>query len=96
MPLSTPKFLSPSGLVRRFLTSQAGENRRAAARTANKIWKSTELLGKHPMAGREGRVAGTRELVIRGTPFIVAYRVERNEVHVLAVMHAARKWPDEF
>ena len=48
------------------------------------------------MAGREGRVAGTRELVIRGTPFIVAYRVVRNEVHVLAVMHAARKWPDEF
>jgi len=74
----------------------AGENRKAAARTANKIWKSAELLGRHPMAGREGRVAGTRELVIRGTPFIVAYRVVRNEVHVLAVMHAARKWPDEF
>jgi toxin ParE1/3/4 len=74
----------------------AGENRMAAARTANKIWKSTDLLGRHPLAGRDGRVAGTRELVIRGTPFIVAYRVERNEVHVLAVMHAARKWPDEF
>ena len=48
------------------------------------------------MAGREGRVARTRELVIRGTPFVVAYRVERNEVSILAVMHAARKWPDEF
>jgi plasmid stabilization system protein ParE len=48
------------------------------------------------MAGREGRVTGTRELVIRGTPFIVAYRLERNEVSILAVMHAARKWPGEF
>jgi toxin ParE1/3/4 len=74
----------------------AEENRAAAVRTANKIWKSTELLARHPMAGREGRVAGTRELVIRGTPFIVAYRLERNEVSILAVMHAARKWPDEF
>jgi toxin ParE1/3/4 len=74
----------------------AGENRAAAARTADKIWKSTKLLARYPMAGREGRVAGTRELVIRGSPFIVAYRVERNEVSILAVMHAARKWPDEF
>ena len=74
----------------------ASENRMAAARTADKIWESTELLARHPMAGREGRVAGTRELVVRGTPFIVAYRVERNEVWLLAVMHAARKWPDEF
>ncbi len=74
----------------------AGENRAAAARTANRIWKSTELLASHPRAGRAGRVTGTRELVIRGTPFIVAYRIERNEVQILAVMHAARKWPDEF
>jgi toxin ParE1/3/4 len=74
----------------------ASENRAAAARTADRIWKNTEVLAGHPMAGREVRVAGTRELVIRGTPFTVAYRLERNEVWVLAVMHAARKWPDEF
>jgi toxin ParE1/3/4 len=48
------------------------------------------------MAGREGRVVGTRELVVQGTPFIVAYRVGRAEVEILAVMHAGRKWPEEF
>jgi len=74
----------------------AQENPRAAARTVGKIWKATELLARHPMAGRDGRVAGTRELVIRGTPFIVAYRLESIEVHILAVLHSARKWPDEF
>jgi len=74
----------------------AEENRAAAARTADQIWESTQLLARHPMAGREGRVAGTRELVIRGTPFVVAYRVKKNEVWVLAVIHGARKWPDEF
>jgi len=72
------------------------ENRAAAARIAEQIWKSTQVLARHPMVGREGRVAGTRELVIRGTPFIVAYRVRKNEVWILAVMHGARKWPDEF
>lgn len=72
------------------------ENPSAAGRVADKIWRGTEVLVRHPMAGREGRVAGTRELVIRGTPFIVAYRIERNEVSILAVIHAAREWPDEF
>jgi toxin ParE1/3/4 len=74
----------------------AAENRRAAARTAEQIWESTQVLARHPMAGREGRVAGTRELVISGTPFIVAYRVERKEVWILAVLHASREWPEEF
>ncbi|MGB8473041.1 MAG: type II toxin-antitoxin system RelE/ParE family toxin [Candidatus Acidiferrum sp.] len=74
----------------------AADNRRAAARTADRIWKSTETLAKHPMAGREGRVVGTRELVVQGTPLLVAYRLARAEIQILAVMHAARKWPDEF
>jgi len=72
------------------------ENRSAAARTAEEIWEGTELLGNHPMAGREGRVEGTRELVIRGTPYIVAYRLKKNEVWILAVLHAAREWPEDF
>ncbi len=74
----------------------AEENRRAAARSADQIWESTLLLARHPMAGREGRVAGTRELVIAGTPFIVAYRIEKKEVRIVAVLHAAREWPGEF
>lgn len=74
----------------------AEENRAAAGRTADLLWESAQLLGRHPMAGREGRVAGTRELVISGTPFVVAYRIEKNEVHILAVLHAAREWPEEL
>ncbi len=74
----------------------AEENRRAAARTADQIWESTQMLARHPMAGREGRVAGTRELVISGTPFLVAYRIEKKEVRILAVLHAAPEWPEDF
>ena len=74
----------------------AEENRRAAARTSDQIWESTQLLARHPMAGKEGRLAGTRELVISGTPFIVAYRIEKIEVRILAILHAAREWPEQF
>lgn len=72
------------------------ENRSAAAKTADQIWEATQLLGRHPLAGRAGRVEGTRELVIQGAPFIVAYKVEKNQVWILAVMHGARKWPEGF
>lgn len=74
----------------------AAENPPAALRIMNHIWETVEVLARHPMAGRKGRIAGTRELVVPGTPFIVGYRIEKKEVWILAVMHAARKWPEEF
>ncbi len=74
----------------------AAENPAAAQRITTHIWETVEVLARHPLAGRKGRVAGTRELIIPGTAFVVAYRVEKNEVWILAVIHAARKWPREF
>jgi toxin ParE1/3/4 len=42
--------------------------------------------------GRPGRVQGTRERVITGTPYLVVYRV-RHEVEILRVLHGAMRWP---
>lgn len=47
------------------------------------------------MAGRRGRAEATRELVVAGTPSIVVYRVT-TVVEILAVVHAARDWPESF
>jgi plasmid stabilization system protein ParE len=66
---------------------------RAAARTARRIRLAVETLGSTPRIGRPGRVKGTRELVIGGTPFIVPYRLMGAEVQILRVYHAARRWP---
>ena len=74
----------------------AANDKATATETANYIWDSVDILARHPFAGRKGRVGGTRELVIAGTPFVVAYRIEKNEVHVLAVLHASREWPEGF
>ena len=65
----------------------------AWALTTAVVDRTTTLLADNPLIGRQGRVAGTRELVVSGTPYIVAYRV-RSRVEVLAVMHGAREWPD--
>jgi len=72
------------------------DNPEAAKRIVKRIRDATRLLSDHPNAGRPGRVHGTRELVITDTPFILPYRVVRNTVQILRVLHGARKWPEQF
>ncbi|MBI5208585.1 MAG: type II toxin-antitoxin system RelE/ParE family toxin [Elusimicrobia bacterium] len=72
----------------------AEENPSAALRVVERIEKAVDALRLHPEIGRPGRVGGTRELVITGTPFIVAYRIKDERLEVLAVIHGARRWPD--
>jgi toxin ParE1/3/4 len=69
---------------------------RAAYEIHDRIREAATLLATHTHFGRAGRVKGTRELVISGTPFIVAYRVTKSAVSILRVLHGARKWPGKF
>ena len=69
---------------------------RAAARIVNEIHSKTRrLLSDNPFIGRSGEIKGTRELVIPGTPYIVAYRVADTQIEILFVQHGAKQWPDE-
>jgi len=74
----------------------AKEDPAAAGRVVMSILCAVELLKENPAVGRAGRVAGTRELVVTGTPYIVPYRVREGVVEILRVFHAARKWPKEL
>ena len=74
----------------------ARDNPLAAYRLAQTVRQSVRPLADHPNIGRQGRVGGTRELVISGTPYIVPYRVRGHQVEILAVFHGARKWPESF
>tara|TARA_E500000318_G_scaffold16085_1_gene16394 strand:- start:106 stop:390 length:285 start_codon:yes stop_codon:yes gene_type:complete len=71
-------------------------NPAAALRTYQLISGSVSQLATHPFIGRNGRVAHTREMIVNGTPYLVAYSLGANTVTVIAVLHAARRWPDEF
>ncbi|WJH40914.1 type II toxin-antitoxin system RelE/ParE family toxin [Aliirhizobium terrae] len=74
----------------------AERNPRAAGRVVNEIHsKTATLLSANPFIGRPGEIVGTRELVVSGTPYVVAYRVNDDRVEVLFVQHGARLWPDE-
>lgn len=69
---------------------------RAAREIYLRIVAATDLLDKHPEMGREGRVSGTRELVVTGTRYVVAYRVRGSRVQILRVLHGARRWPQRL
>ena len=70
----------------------AEENPKAARDMAQRVWTAAMTLAEHPGMGRPGRVDGTREWVITGTPYLVVYRV-RHEVEILRVLHGAMRWP---
>lgn len=65
----------------------------AAEAMAQRIDDAVTGLVRHPGMGRPGRVPGTRELVVTGTPYLVAYRIRNGDAQVLRVLHGARKWP---
>lgn len=74
----------------------ARDDPEAATRIAERIATSVNRLATHPALGRPGRVPGTRELVIAGTPYVVPYRVRGGMVEILRIFHGARKWPEKI
>lgn len=74
----------------------AEESPNSALLVLDRIESGTKNLARHPEIGRVGRVEHTRELVIPNTPFIVTYRIVDEYVDILAIIHGARKWPDQL
>ena len=79
--------------ARRYL---AERNPQAAGRIFEAIRASVKRLADAPELGRPGRVDGTRELVVPGTQYLVAYAVLGNTLTILSVLHGAREWPGAF
>lgn len=65
----------------------------AARRLVERLIEISRILVDHPHLGRPGRVAGTRELIVSGTPYLIPYRVRDREVSILRVYHGSRRWP---
>lgn len=71
----------------------AASNILAAAALIDKVEAAIDLLSDFPMNGRAGRVPGTREAAVVGTPLIMIYRLDKENLYVLRVLHAAQQWP---
>ncbi|WP_421926877.1 type II toxin-antitoxin system RelE/ParE family toxin [Neoaquamicrobium sediminum] len=72
----------------------ADQDPHAARLVAERIDAAIRSLGRHP-TGRPGRVSGTYEKSVAGTPYIVAYSNADTAITVLRVIHASRDWPKE-
>ena len=72
------------------------DNPRAAVEIDLRFDECVRRLADFPNSGRPGRVAGTRELIVAGTPYIIPYRVLGDRVRLLRVLHGAQLWPEEF
>ena len=66
----------------------------AASEVAARVLDAVRQLEDLPGIGRPGRIAGTRELLIRKTPYLVVYRIGREAVHLLRIFHERQQWPE--
>lgn len=73
----------------------AERNPNAAIEQATFIEENISNLKDFPEMGRKGRINGTRELVISGTPFIVVYVVQKKAklVEIVRILHGSQQWP---
>ncbi|PBC11391.1 type II toxin-antitoxin system RelE/ParE family toxin [Mesorhizobium sp. WSM3859] len=71
------------------------DNPAAAITIDERIVTATGRLRDFPESGRTGRLAGTRELVIVGTPYVAVYQVAEGRIRILRVLHGAQSWPDD-
>lgn len=65
----------------------------AAVALGDAVEVALRRLTEHPASGRPGRVLGTRELVVSGSPYILVYRLEASAILILRMLHGAQRWP---
>jgi addiction module RelE/StbE family toxin len=68
------------------------DNPAAASRVRQRIHAAIQNLALFPDSGRPGEVAGTRELVVPGVPYLIVYRVRDDRVEILRLFHTSTNW----
>ncbi|MDM8536108.1 type II toxin-antitoxin system RelE/ParE family toxin [Desulfobacterales bacterium HSG17] len=70
---------------------------RYAKRMTDRITRRSEQIADHPYSGRkvpEYDVEYIRELI--ENPYRIIYRIKREQIHVLAVIHCSRLMTDDI
>jgi toxin ParE1/3/4 len=75
------------------VASIADDDPQAAIAIGDAIIEAIDRLARFPRMARLGRLPGTRELAVTGTPYVVVYRLGVEAVVVLRVLHGAQRWP---
>ena len=63
----------------------------AADAIEDRLLAAIEGLVDHPEKGRSGLRAGTRELVVARTPYLVVYRLVAGDIELARIWHTSRR-----
>ncbi|URI11997.1 type II toxin-antitoxin system RelE/ParE family toxin (plasmid) [Aquincola tertiaricarbonis] len=74
------------------MTFIAADDVNAAIALDEAFEAKAEIARQRPTLYKPGRVAGTRELVVRPN-YVMVYRVLPDAIEVLRVLHASQQWP---
>jgi addiction module RelE/StbE family toxin len=69
------------------------DNSEVAQKVALGILSQAESLASHPRKGRPGRVRDTRESFVPNLPYFIVYRVRKEQLEILRVLHTSRRYP---
>lgn len=72
----------------------AKDNPAAAQAVGERVADAARLLPTQPWIGRPGRVEGTREWVVKQTPYLLVYAIESDFVQIVGVIHSKQRWPE--
>ena len=70
----------------------ARDNAIAAMALGDTVVRRVAELAEQSKLYRSGRVRGTREMVVHPN-YIVVYRIKRDEIEIVRVLHAGQQWP---
>ena len=70
----------------------ASDNPAAADAFLDRIVEKANALPHHPQAFRQGRLPGTREMVVH-SHYILVYSADEGTITILRLLHSARNWP---
>jgi len=73
-------------------------NPAAARRIAAEIRTAAQRLSEFPHIGRAGDAVGTRQWVVRRSPYLIIYEVDQaaDEILVIGVFHGAQDWQENL
>lgn len=64
---------------------------RGAARVGERIRKRAYDLAQFPEQGTASEKAGVRQLYVAKTPYMRIYRIKRDEVQIITILHTSNR-----
>lgn len=74
------------------VTFIAAENPQAARRIKTRLESAPLPLAEHPYLYPNGRVPGTREIVVHPN-YVLVYRVTAGRIEIVSVLHSRQEYP---